>query len=148
MWPGVTLMAVRLGRSSPLADSRSYCEILRLNTKSRRWWKSSQLFPLSLTLCLLSGFPLASLLHSPLGFGGSPPASLALLLWLLLQFFLWLPFWFPWGSWSRELHSLCFWGKTGGKSPLLVRLQSEPSTHKSRDRNKFHSAAHYFNKSN
>lgn len=26
------------------------------------------------------------------------------------------------GSWNRELRSLCFWGKNGGRSPLLVRL--------------------------
>lgn len=68
--------------SSPLEDRQSYYEILRLNTKSRRWWKSSQLFLSSLTLYFLSGFLYFSSLHGPLGLSGSLPPSVALLLLL------------------------------------------------------------------
>lgn len=76
--------------SSPLADRKSYYEILRLNTKSRRWWKSSQLFLLSLTLYFLSGF----LYSPPLGLSGSLPPSVALLL-LLSSFLTLVSFGFP-----------------------------------------------------
>lgn len=112
----------------PLSISRR--KILRWGAQAKhkiqRIVEEFSALPLESTLVPPLWFPsLSSCLPGPSGLFGSPPPSLAQLL-LLLHFSLWFLFRFPWSSWSRELHGLCLWEESEGKSPLLVRLLHEP----------------------